>query len=263
MEHKEFDLITFGEIMLRLSPSVNELISKSDSFKKHAGGAELNVASGVSLLGLRTGIITRLPKNQLGTFIKNRIRASSVSDDYIIFRPGSKFYVNSTAGHGIKANDGIDIRGSVVNVEVSRTSAKGIKSEGYVNISGGRTTIITIGQSIVEGNDTSSCAAVKCDSTFTITGGTLRMKSTGIGGKAINATKDITISGGDVAAVTLGEKGVGAPKAIKSDEDIVINGGKTYSYSAYSKPLDADGILTIGTGWKTYKTTDRAVIIEY
>ena len=50
-EHKEFDLITFGETMLRLSPPVNELIYKSDSFKKHAGGAELNVACGVSLLG--------------------------------------------------------------------------------------------------------------------------------------------------------------------------------------------------------------------
>ena len=100
MEQKEFDLITFCETMIRLSPPVNELISKSDSFKKHAGGAELNVASGVSLLGLRTGIITRLPNNQLGTFIKNRIRSSSVSDDYIIFdnspdaRVGIYFYEN-------------------------------------------------------------------------------------------------------------------------------------------------------------------------
>lgn len=100
MEHKDFDLITFGEIMLRLSPPVNQLIIKSDSFNKHAGGAELNVASGVSLLGLRTGIITRLPKNQLGTFIKNRIRSASVSDDYIIFdsspeaRVGIYFYEN-------------------------------------------------------------------------------------------------------------------------------------------------------------------------
>ncbi len=99
-QNKEFDLITFGEAMLRLSPPVNELISKSDSFKKHAGGAELNVATGVSLLGLRTGIVTRLPKNQLGTFIKNRIRASSVSDDYIIFddspeaRVGIYYYEN-------------------------------------------------------------------------------------------------------------------------------------------------------------------------
>mgnify|MGYP002626178173 CR=1 FL=1 len=100
MEQKPFDLITFGETMLRLSPPVNELISKSASFKKHAGGAELNVASGVSLLGLRTGIVTRLPKNQLGTFIKNRIRAAGVSDDYIIFddtpeaRVGVYYYEN-------------------------------------------------------------------------------------------------------------------------------------------------------------------------
>ncbi|WP_147613478.1 sugar kinase [Treponema pectinovorum] len=99
-EHKEFDLITFGETMLRLSPPVNELIYKSDTFKKHAGGAELNVACGVSLLGCRSGIITRLPKNQLGTFIKNRIRSSSVSDDFIIFdespeaRVGIYYYEN-------------------------------------------------------------------------------------------------------------------------------------------------------------------------
>ncbi len=99
-EHKEFDLITFGETMLRLSPPVNELIYKSDSFKKHAGGAELNVACGVSLLGCRSGIITRLPKNQLGTFIKNRIRSSSVSDDFIIWddspeaRVGIYYYEN-------------------------------------------------------------------------------------------------------------------------------------------------------------------------
>lgn len=99
-QKKAFDLITFGEAMLRLSPPVNELISKSDSFKKHAGGAELNVATGVSLLGLRTAIITRLPDNQLGTFIKNRIRASSVSDDYIIYdsspqaRVGIYYYEN-------------------------------------------------------------------------------------------------------------------------------------------------------------------------
>ncbi len=86
--------------MLRLNPPVNQRIMRTDSFEKHAGGAELNVASGVSLLGLRTGIITRLPQNELGVFIKNRIRFSSVSDDYIIWdnspdaRVGLYFYEN-------------------------------------------------------------------------------------------------------------------------------------------------------------------------
>jgi 2-dehydro-3-deoxygluconokinase len=100
MEKKDFDLITLGEIMLRLSPPVNERIMRGDVFEKHAGGAELNVASGVSLLGLRTGIITRLPQNDIGTFIKNRIRFNSVSDDLIIYdkspeaRLGIYYYEN-------------------------------------------------------------------------------------------------------------------------------------------------------------------------
>lgn len=85
MEQKPFDLITFGEVMLRLSPPRHARIVDGDVFEKRAGGAELNVASGVALLGLRTGIISRLPQNELGTFIKNRIRFVGVSDDFLSY----------------------------------------------------------------------------------------------------------------------------------------------------------------------------------
>ncbi len=98
-----FDLITFGEIMLRLSPPNYELMTRGDVFDKRAGGSELNVASGVALLGLRTGVISRLPQNALGTFIKNRIRFEGVSDDYLIYdespeaRLGIYYYENGAA----------------------------------------------------------------------------------------------------------------------------------------------------------------------
>lgn len=85
MEKKAFDLLTFGEIMLRLSPPRHTRIVDGDIFEKRAGGAELNVASGVAMMGLRTGIISKLPQNELGTFIKNRIRFVGVSDDYLIY----------------------------------------------------------------------------------------------------------------------------------------------------------------------------------
>ena len=62
MEKKEFDLLSLGEILLRLSPPNNERIVRGDMFEKQVGGAELNVASGVSLLGLRSGIISRIPE---------------------------------------------------------------------------------------------------------------------------------------------------------------------------------------------------------
>ncbi len=82
---EKFDLLTLGEIMLRLSPPNYERITRGDVFDKRAGGSELNVAAGASLLGIRTGIITRLPHNDIGTFIKNRIRFEGVSDDYLTY----------------------------------------------------------------------------------------------------------------------------------------------------------------------------------
>ncbi len=103
MANKEFDLITFGEIMLRLSPPNNERMTRGEVFDKRAGGSELNVASGVSLLGLRTGVISKLPANQLGTYIKNRIRFIGVSDDYLLYdesedaRLGIYYYENGAA----------------------------------------------------------------------------------------------------------------------------------------------------------------------
>ena len=69
-------------------------------FEKRAGGSELNVASGISLLGLRTGVITKLPRNAIGSYIKNRVRYCGVSDDYIVYdddpeaRLGIYYYEN-------------------------------------------------------------------------------------------------------------------------------------------------------------------------
>jgi len=99
-ENREFDALTFGEILLRLSAPVNERMSSGSIFEKRAGGAELNVVSGISLMGLRTGIISKLPKNELGTYIKNNIRFCGVSDDWLIYdespeaRLGIYYYEN-------------------------------------------------------------------------------------------------------------------------------------------------------------------------
>lgn len=82
---KEFDLLALGEIMLRLSPEVNERITRGATFGKQAGGAELNAITGVAMLGARCGIISKLPANDLGTYIKNAVRLCGVSDDYLVY----------------------------------------------------------------------------------------------------------------------------------------------------------------------------------
>lgn len=86
MENKRnFDLLTFGQVLLRLSPEGNERLMRGDTFVKQVGGAELNVAVGVALLGLHTGIISRLPSHDIGSFMKGKIRSYGVSDDYFIY----------------------------------------------------------------------------------------------------------------------------------------------------------------------------------
>ena len=97
---KEFDLLSMGEIMLRLSPPDNERITRGSTFSKQAGGAELNSATGAAMLGLRCGIISKLPANDLGMYIKNNVRLSGVSDDYLVYdsdsdaRLGVYYYEN-------------------------------------------------------------------------------------------------------------------------------------------------------------------------
>ncbi|GFI65233.1 2-dehydro-3-deoxygluconokinase [Lachnospiraceae bacterium] len=86
--------------MLRLSPPDNERITRGDTLSKQAGGAELNSATGAAMLGLRCGIISKLPANDLGMYIKNRVRLCGVSDDYLVYddsrdaRLGVYYYEN-------------------------------------------------------------------------------------------------------------------------------------------------------------------------
>ena len=47
---RTFDLLTLGQVLLRLSPPDNDRLSRGDTFVKQVGGAELNVAVCASLL---------------------------------------------------------------------------------------------------------------------------------------------------------------------------------------------------------------------
>ncbi len=97
---KDFDLVSLGELMLRLSPPDNERITRGDTLLKQVGGAEMNAITGTAMLGLRCGIISKLPANDLGTYVKNRVRLCGVSDDYLVYdedkdaRLGVYYYEN-------------------------------------------------------------------------------------------------------------------------------------------------------------------------
>lgn len=173
------------------------------------------------------------------------------SADYIVFRKGNNIYANSTANHGIKANDGIFINGGIINVEVSAEAAKGINCESNIIVNGGRTTVITTGGGTydTEDNEAKGAACIKADSAFTINAGELWLKSTGSGGKGINVDTEANFTGGNVYIVTEGgqyksNNDTSSPKGIKADGNIYISGGTIW---VRTNGYNGEGIETKST----------------
>ena len=173
------------------------------------------------------------------------------SADYIVFNEGNNVYVKSTANHGVKANDGVFINGGILNVEVSAAAAKGINSESHVIVNGGRTTVLTTGNGYYDTDDREAkgAAGIKADSTFTINAGELRLKSTGSGGKGINADGNAIFNGGNVYVLTTGSQyrsnnDTASPKGIKSDGAISVSGGRIW---VRTSGTNGEGIETKNT----------------
>ncbi|MGD0694883.1 MAG: sugar kinase [Terriglobia bacterium] len=80
-----FDVITFGEAMIRLAPPHFQRLEQTSSLDVQVGGGELNVAVGASRLGLKSAWVSRLPKNALGRLMENRVRQAGVDTSHLIW----------------------------------------------------------------------------------------------------------------------------------------------------------------------------------
>lgn len=80
---KKYDLLTLGELLLRLSPQANERMSRTKIFEQNIGGAEFNVAAGAAQLGLKTGLVGKIPTHAIGQLARNEVHFQNVSDEYL------------------------------------------------------------------------------------------------------------------------------------------------------------------------------------
>ncbi|MDW7674052.1 MAG: sugar kinase [Bacillota bacterium] len=76
-------VVTFGEIMLRLSTPGNQRIVQSDSFDACYGGGEANVCVSLANYGLDARFITKVPKHEVGQAAVNSLRKYGVDTSYI------------------------------------------------------------------------------------------------------------------------------------------------------------------------------------
>ncbi len=80
-----YDVVTFGEAMVRLSPPHSQRLEQTQSLDVHVGGAELNVAVGATRLGMKSAWVSKLPKNGLGYMIRGRAQAFGVDCSHIVW----------------------------------------------------------------------------------------------------------------------------------------------------------------------------------
>src|ERR1700732_2064293 len=113
-----FDLVSLGEVMLRLDPG-DERISTARSFRAWEGGGEYNVARGLKrCFGLDTAIVTALVDNPIGRLVQDLIYQGGVDQSHLRWvdydgvgrtvRNGLNF---TERGFGVRAAVGCSDRG--------------------------------------------------------------------------------------------------------------------------------------------------------
>lgn len=80
-----FDVVTFGEAMIRLSPPNFRRLEQAHSLDVQVGGAELNTAVGLARHGRSTAWVSRLTNNPLGRLIANHAREAGISTDHVLW----------------------------------------------------------------------------------------------------------------------------------------------------------------------------------
>jgi 2-dehydro-3-deoxygluconokinase len=80
-----YDVVAFGEAMVRLSPPHFARLEQAHSLDVEIGGSELNVAVALSRLGMSTAWVSKLPNQALGRMVRNRARELGVDASHVIF----------------------------------------------------------------------------------------------------------------------------------------------------------------------------------
>jgi 2-dehydro-3-deoxygluconokinase len=83
----EYDVVTLGETMIRLSPSGYRRLEEAETLECRTGGSESNVAVALARLGLRTAWLSKLPENPLGRLISRRLSSLGVDVSHVVWSP--------------------------------------------------------------------------------------------------------------------------------------------------------------------------------
>ena len=137
----KYDVVSLGEVMLRLDPGEGR-IRTTRSFKVYEGGGEYNVARGLRrCFGLRGAIVTALPENEIGRLVEDLMLTGGLDLQYVKWkkydgigrsvRSGLNF---TERGFGVRGAVGVSDRGNtaisqmvVEDVDWDEIFSKGVR----------------------------------------------------------------------------------------------------------------------------------------
>jgi 2-dehydro-3-deoxygluconokinase len=79
-------VVTFGEIMMRLSPPLNYRYAQAAAFEVNYGGGDANVAASLAVLGAPAAHVTCFPNNDLGRAATQQFQRLGVDMSHTVFK---------------------------------------------------------------------------------------------------------------------------------------------------------------------------------
>ena len=122
----EFDLVSLGEIMLRLDPGEGR-VRTARRFTAWEGGGEYNVARGLRrCFEMRTGVVTAFADNEIGRLVENFILQGGVDSSMIQWVPYDG--IGRTVRNGLNFTErGFGIRGALGTSDRGQSAASQLK----------------------------------------------------------------------------------------------------------------------------------------
>ena len=220
------------------------------------------------------------------------VTISGTGDDGIQCDLGGDTSTGETTDHDDEDSGNVYIEGGTLNINVTAAAAKGIKADGDMKISDGDITVNTTGGGAWDSDDkkTKASSCLSADGNMTISGGTINLNSTGAGGKGINGDGTFTATGGTTTIKTSGNAVVASssgtistvssssqldrydsdykssPKGIKVDGAITVSDNAIISVTttgAGGEGIESKTNINITGGQVTVNATDDAINSSY
>jgi len=127
-EECRYDLVSLGEIMLRLDPGEGR-VRTARSFRAWEGGGEYNVARGLRrCFGMRTAVVTAFADNEVGRLLEDLVLQGGVDTSFVKWLPYDG--IGRAVRNGLNFTErGFGVRGAVGTSDRGHTAASQLRPD--------------------------------------------------------------------------------------------------------------------------------------